>query len=451
MKRGTRLFLIAVAEFLLIFVGMELFWPKTAKPEATVPPTLPTVALRETAPPATSAPTEPETVPTSAPTEPETQPTEPQPQSFLLSFAGDCTFGNGHTWESPNSGFNGTVGDRYDFPMQNVKAVFEADEYTFVNLEGALTTADPTPQEMVTLKDKAFRFRGTPAYARILTEGCVEFASFANNHAMDYGQQGFDDTLAALDGEGIAYATFSGTRLVTTPNGLKIGVMAFSFTKSYTKDDIARCAAQLREEGAELLIMSVHWGMELTYQPTAFQKEMGHAAIDAGVDIVYGHHSHTLQPVEEYGDGVIFYSLGNFSFGGNGCPRDFDTAIIQQEVIREPDGSVRLGETSYIPCRLSSITSRNDYCPTPYGSDTAEYARVLEKLAGNFYAPPPVYGDPTEPETQPTEPETQPAEPPTEPTTEPTTEPSAEPEPSEQPTEPETQPTEPELPEDPSE
>ena len=98
---------------------------------------------------------------------------------------------------------------------------------------------------------------------------------------------------------------------------------------------------------------------------TANQESFAHAAIDAGAHIVFGTHPHVLQKMEAYNGGYIFYSLGNFSFGGNTAPRDVDTAIAQVTVKKDGDGWTIDGYDP-IPCRLSSTDSKNDYCPRPY-------------------------------------------------------------------------------------
>ena len=107
---------------------------------------------------------------------------------------------------------------------------------------------------------------------------------------------------------------------------------------------------------------------------------MAHSVIDAGADVVWGHHPHVLQPIEKYGDGIIFYSLGNFSFGGNTSPRDYDSALIQLMLIRGVDGSVRMDQVEVHPVCISSITTSNNYQPTPYEPSSAEYDRIMGKL-----------------------------------------------------------------------
>ena len=323
------------------------------------------------------------TAPTECPTEPEeavvetteaaTLP-EPEPTEYVLSFVGDCCLANLKGW-SKDAYFMGTVGEDYAYPFAGVKEYFEADECTFINLENPLT-------ERGSAAGNPFVFRGPPVYTRILTEGSVEFANVVNNHAMDYGEEGYLDTLAALDEAGIRYAEQKQTLVFTTENGLTIGI--YTDLHPQKAEGFSETVASLRDQGAEIVIFCFHWGQEYFYKPNSLQTELGHAAIDAGADIVYGHHSHILQPVEEYGSGVIFYSLGNFCFGGNTNPDDKDSAILQQTVIREPDGSVHLGELTRIPCCLSSVQTHNDFQPTPYDPESAEYLRTLSKLDGSW-------------------------------------------------------------------
>lgn len=302
-------------------------------------------------------------------------------EEFVLSFAGDCTFGNNYN-AKPTSGFLGVVGKKYDYPFSNVKTYFENDDFTFVNLECALTESDPTEEEMEELSTHRFRFRGPKDYAKILTQGSVEFASCANNHSKDYGRQGLYDTWDALEEEGIHYASFGKTAIATSESGLTVGLIACFFWLSEAQ--IRTQSQKLREQGAELIVVSIHWGDEGVYSPNSTQKSLGRQAIDGGADIVFGHHSHTLQWIEPYNGGIIYYSLGNFSFGGNANPGDKDSAIIQQKVLRYEDGTIALGDLDIIPCRVSSVTTWNDFRPTPMEKDTEEYNRVLQKLEGSY-------------------------------------------------------------------
>lgn len=348
------------------------------------------------APPTTTAPTVQTTVPTTVQTEP-TQPTtiqtEPQPEIFTLSFAGDCTLGTEYDTYGSNGSFVQVVGENYQYPLQNVLAYFGNDDFTMVNLEGALTHFN-TPVE------KEYRFRGPSEYAKILTAGSVEAVNLANNHSYDYGETGYADTKDALTQENITHAGKNETAFFVTERGLKIGIYCTQFYIS--NENMEQSIADLRAEGAQIVIASFHWGTEGNYIPDDSQTTIAYDAIDAGADIVFGHHPHVLQPIEQYKNGVIYYSLGNFSFGGNRNPKDKDTVIIQQTVIVEPDGAVRLGDTTPIPCSLSSVTHRNDYQPTPYEVGSEAYLRTLSKLDGTFATPAPT--EPVIPETENTQP-----------------------------------------------
>ena len=366
---------VLVAE--LIFVGVMHVLERSAALQA--PPTESTEPATEDTTLATEA-TEVTEAPTEAPTEPETEPTEPEPevQRYVLTFTGDCTLG------SPPNGFYSslhfiqTIGEDYDHPFRMVREYFENDDFTMINLESVLADSG-------TGADKTFVFRGPTAYTNILTGSSVEAVTLANNHTMDFGTAGYKSTKAALEEACVAYVETNGTMLYTTESGLTIGVYAACFT--INESDMRSDIAKLREQGAEIVIAALHWGSEGQYRPNANQEKYGHMAIDAGADIVYGHHPHVLQKIEEYNGGIIYYSLGNFSFGGNTAPRDRDSAIVQQEIIRGEDGKVTLGELTIIPVSISSIEIYNNYQPIPYEEGTKEYDRTLSKLDGTFDGP----------------------------------------------------------------
>lgn len=314
----------------------------------------------------------------SAPVQTETEPPQEKPQEehFLLTFVGDCTLGCSPSNYYADLGFIKTVGEDYAYPFRNVAGYFQNDEFTMLNLEGPLCDTGVPVQ-------KTHTFRGPTLYVNILTQNSVEAVTVANNHTMDYGQTGYTSTLAALEDAGVPYVERDSSAIVTTENGLTIGLYGMTYYRLDTEDMVSQIAA-MKEQGVDLIIVVPHWGTEGSYQPTAEQEQVGHAAIDAGADIVYGSHPHVLQPIEEYNDGIIYYSLGNFSFGGNSCPDDFDTALLQQEVIRDADGRVRLGELTVVPACISSVSGRNNYQPTPYEAGTEAFDRVLQKLAGTW-------------------------------------------------------------------
>lgn len=362
------LVLIGLLGLIVVWSGGENTPDETVSTVGTTDGTDETVTLSTEA-----AATEATTIPT---TEATTVSTEPQPEEFVLSFAGDCVMGN-LKGSNSDSTFMKVVGDNYAWPFAAVQEYFATDDCTFINLENPLTNYT------VSKTDKEYVFKGPPEYTQILTTGSVEFANVVNNHTKDYGTQGYQDTQDALTAAGVHFALERKTTVFTTESGLTIGV----YVDMYPNDvnGLAEKIAQMRADGAEVIVVCMHWGEEYYYKPTGTQKSIAHKAIDAGADIVYGHHPHVLQPIEEYKGKMIYYSLGNFSFGGNNNPPDKDTAILQQTVIRDVDGTIRLGELKIIPCRVTGAAKGNDYQPVPLEEGTEAYERTLKKLAGNYH------------------------------------------------------------------
>ena len=305
--------------------------------------------------------------PTTAPTE-----TEPQEERFLLTFAGDCTFGSNPVNRYALYSFENTVGEDWSYPFANVLSYFESDDCTMVNLEGTLTETGPRIP-------KAHNFKGSPEFVKILTENSVEAVSLANNHTIDYGQEGYDNTIAVLNEAGVPFVETNQSMVFTTESGLSIGLYGTVYHSMDVEDMVAEISA-MKESGVDVIIFAPHWGAEDYYKPNNVQVDAGHAAIDAGALIVWGSHPHVLQPIESYNDGIIYYSMANFSFGGNLYPPDYDTVLIQQEVIRHPDGKVTLGETIIVPCSVTSEKGHNNFQPTPCEEGSEQYARVMKKL-----------------------------------------------------------------------
>ena len=359
-----RSFLLLLTVFLLLaLLGCSREEP--AATEATQPV--------QTEPTPTAAPTEtPTEPPTEAPTEP------PQPESFLLTFVGDCTFGSTPKTAAAKTAFAQMVKDDYSYPMANVRSYFENDDCSFANLEGVLGDKGNARQ-------KSYVFRGKAEYTRILTDHSVEAVTLANNHSMDYGEEGYEETKRILEERGVIFAEHMNSTIFVTDRGLTIGLYAMSSAlQEVDEEQILEDIRNLKASGVDIVVCAFHWGAEGSFFHTHEQEKLGRAAIDAGASIVWGHHPHVLQPMEEYNGGVIFYSLGNFIFGGNASPNDKDTAIMQQEVIREPDGTVRLGELTVIPCSVNSKGQSNNFQPTPYPEDSEMYERVLKKLADAY-------------------------------------------------------------------
>lgn len=293
---------------------------------------------------------------------------------ITVSVTGDVTMGNylGQGYElSFRQAYEQGVGDAYFF--ENVYDIFSQDDLTLVNLEGPLTRSADYRE------GQTYIMSGDPEYVGILTAGSVEAVGMANNHRLDYKEQGSLDTVEALEGAGITYA-YDGNYGMYEINGIQIGYVSVNEVEqgAGVEKFLQEGIGKLREEGADLVFASCHWGTEREFYPEEYQVNLGHKCIDWGYDLVIGHHPHVLQGVEEYKGKFIVYSLGNFCFGANRNPEDKDCMIFQQtftflDGIKQEDKEIRA-----IPCSVSSVSGRNDYRPTPAQGQEAQ--RILDRI-----------------------------------------------------------------------
>ena len=291
-------------------------------------------------------------------------------QTVTLSFVGDCTLGT----DSPSD--EGSFEEYYQnngapYFFKNVKSLLEGDDLTVANLEGAFTLTDERNGSL-------YAYKADPSHVTILAEGGIDAVNVASCHVHDYGDEGYVDTLANLDKAKIGRFGYDNL-LVLNAGGVKVGLTSLSaYEAGYCKSKIKENIAELRTEGAQLIIAEFHWGEEGSDAPNSEQVELAHAAIDAGADLVVGHHPRIMQGVELYQGKYIAYSLGTFCYGGTQPPVDGDNIILQQ-TFTLTDGKVQPdAELNLIPCTMSSQSARNDYCPTPAPEQEAQ--RILDKL-----------------------------------------------------------------------
>ena len=295
-----------------------------------------------------------------------------QPVALTVSVVGDCTLGTDESFDYSTSlnNYYDTYGSAYF--MENVKDIFSQDDLSIANFEGTLTDSQYR-------EDKTFAFKAPAEFASIITDGAIEAVNTANNHSHDYGDSSFDDTLAALDAQGIVHFGYDETAVMDI-KGIKVGLVGIYELNDHLertqqlKDNIAK----VKSEGAQLIIVIFHWGNEKEEVPYSNQITLGHLAIDEGADLVCGHHPHVLQGIEVYKGKNIVYSLGNFCFGGNSAPSDMDTMIFQQTFTIGENGVESDNITNIIPCSISSADGYNNYQPTPVQGDEAD--RILQKI-----------------------------------------------------------------------
>lgn len=297
-----------------------------------------------------------------------------------MSFTGDVTIGSDP--RKSTSIFNDELkkqkGDIH-FPFRNVKEIFAQDDLTMINFEGTLTTAKPNSRK----SDYQFLFRADPSFVDMLPNANIETVSYENNHADDMGEEGLKETKQTLMNAGITYAS-EGEPCTMIVKGVKIGSLAYQGWRDRKDEVLARLSpdiADLRNQGCDVVVVSFHWGNEKDYSPTETQIALGRSAVDAGADLVIGHHSHRINPIELYNGKYICYSLGNFSFAGNKKPDDMSTFIFQIRM-RVKDGVVSNDAIKIIPCRISSRTDYNDFAPTPY-DDESKSETVISVLRRN--------------------------------------------------------------------
>ena len=299
--------------------------------------------------------------------------TTPEPKvSITVSVVGDCTLGTDENFNYSRS-LNAYY-EKYgaEYFLKNVKSIFESDDLTIANLEGTFTNS-------TSRVDKTYAFKGPAEFVNILTSSSVESVTVANNHSRDYGPQSLTDTKVTLDAAGVIHFGYDETSVVEV-NGIKVGLIGIYELIDHTgraqqvKDHIAK----VKSEGAEIVIVIFHWGIERDAAPNSHQTMLARLAIDEGADLVCGHHPHVLQGIEVYKGKNIVYSLGNFCFGGNSNPSDKDTMIFQQTFTFTKDGMKEDNVTNVIPCSLSSEKNRNNYQPTPATGEEA--ARIMKKI-----------------------------------------------------------------------
>ena len=254
---------------------------------------------------------------------PTPSPTPSAAPSFSVTAGGDTMSG---------FGVSGVVGSMGSALFKSIAPTFEKSDFGFVNLESPLTTGgDAQGWKDVVIK-------GNPALAPAMAKSGINVVTMANNHAGDMGDSGLLDSIEYCEDNGITVVgagkdlkrAMSGS-VLETKDGTKVAFLGFSdvlpvgYPATSTSPGTApgradlgavKAAIKAAKKKADFVIVGWHWNFEYKRAPSSLELNEGHEAIDAGADIVFAHHPHLLDGVEEYHDGLIFYSLGNLVFGG---------------------------------------------------------------------------------------------------------------------------------------
>ncbi|GAB4342721.1 MAG: CapA family protein [Calditrichia bacterium] len=213
------------------------------------------------------------------------------------------------------------------YPFLALDSLLGASDLVFANLEAPFGSGGER-------FEKSYTFLVNPALVDVLTAGHINMVSLANNHIMDFGSQPLQETRRLLRQAGIHFSG-AGKNLaearqpaIIKVDSLEIAFLACSLTfpeefwatdttagtcfprHTFFFDDIRR----LKKEH-DFVVVSFHWGSELMTEPKEYQVQLAHQTIQAGADLILGHHPHVVQGVEVYKNKLIAYSLGNFVFG----------------------------------------------------------------------------------------------------------------------------------------
>ena len=250
--------------------------------------------------------------------------------SVVVSFTGDMLLASLHGKRAAGNFLDYAAKREPDYFLQHVRPIFEADDFTVVNLENVLTDRNLTPKEKST--DPAYWYRAPAANTKILTSSGVEAVSLANNHTGDYSAAGYKDT----------------------------------------------------EKESDFQVVFYHGGEEGVHAPEAWRVRASRKLVDGGADLVLGNHPHVLQPREVYKDKEIVYSLGNFCYGGSRRPEN--RTIIYQLTLRVENGVLTETASEIIPCYVHTGSSVNNYCPAPI-EDEDQRRQVLNFMDGKAKLP----------------------------------------------------------------
>ncbi len=224
-------------------------------------------------------------------------------------------------------------------PFDGVRHIFKTADILFGNLETSIATSGTQ------LPGKVIWFRAEPEVTEGLKEAGFDVLSLANNHILDYDTPALMETIQNLEGAGIGYVGAgenleqSRRPLVLIKGGTRVGFLAYnefynyfwsySYRRTFEATEDTAGTAPMKEELIEedinklkdlcdVIVVSLHWGVEDSNRVTPEQRKLGRRIIDWGGDIILGHHPHVLQGIEYYKGKPIVYSLGNFIFDQNG-------------------------------------------------------------------------------------------------------------------------------------
>ncbi|MEK7089479.1 MAG: CapA family protein, partial [Patescibacteria group bacterium] len=241
----------------------------------------------------------------------------------------------------------------FTFPFWNIASTTRDADFVFGNLEGPVSDKGEN-------QGSIYSFRDDPKTIEGLRFAGFDALSLANNHIFDWGRIALTDTVSRLNGVDIKTVgagkneAEANAPLIVNVKDTKIALLAFTnlypesfWAKSdtagisrFAENEIAEKIKELRKV-ADVVVVSMHWGEEYETRANAEQQRLGRVFIDAGTDIVVGHHPHVVQELEHYKNGWIAYSLGNFIFDQNFSDETRTGAMLEVKLKNKHIESVR--------------------------------------------------------------------------------------------------------------
>ncbi len=207
----------------------------------------------------------------------------------------------------------------YDYVDKSIRQIFNSSDYVLANIECPISDIGRKWYSLRTL-----HMRGKPKHIDYIKEWGINIANVSNNHILEQGYEAACDTVSNLVKAGIHVIGHGDVPFKTgischidSPNSIAfIGACLKKEKYAFAVDSetIISKVNEIRNQGILTIIASIHWGDEFIDRPNVVQREIGHKLIDNGVKLVIGHHPHVIQGIEEYNNGLIAYSMGNFIF-----------------------------------------------------------------------------------------------------------------------------------------
>jgi len=282
-----------------------------------------------------------------------------------ISFVGDMSFSD--LLFCQGYGVRSTIKQTGpDFLFSKIKSILSSSDIVFGNLETVLSNIGEEKNSLLSVD-----MRGDPECVKALRRAGFTVLNLANNHSMQHGSIPFLETVKLLNESGIeqigvkeATNDWHSSPVIKELRGMKIGFIGYSYEpdRYHPAPLYAQGCDQMilkdilkLKQCVDFLVLSVHWGLESIQRPSVITINRAHSFIDAGADIIVGHHPHVLQGIERYKGKIIAYSLGNFIFDMNWADIYRDSMILK----------VQIHNSTVYDYEIIPITNDHDYRPFP--------------------------------------------------------------------------------------